>query len=98
MAEPVTMSPPANTPFLLVSSVFSSATILPRLVSSSPLVLRVSSGLALVPTETITASTWIRLSEPSLGTGRRRPLSSGSPNSMSMTSISCTQPRSSPMI
>ena len=96
VAAPVTASPPAYTPSRLVSPPSSSVMMQPRLLVSSPgVVLRIS-GLGLVPMATITASTSISKAESFTGTGRRRPLSSGSPSSIAMQRRPHTKPFSSP--
>ena len=67
----MTMSPPANTPFLLVFPVSWSARMFPHLFVSSPGVVEGTSGLAPFPMETMTVSTGSLNSEPFMGTGRR---------------------------
>ncbi len=55
-----------------------------------------TSGFGPVPTATIATSSGISNSEPSTGTGRRRPESSGSPSAMRMQRAPRSQPFSSP--
>ena len=95
VAAPVTASPPARRP---CGSVVprSSAVMQPRRVVSRPAVVAASSGLGEVPSAMITTSHSISNSEPSFTTGERRPLSSGSPNSISTHRRPVTQPFSSP--
>ena len=56
----------------------------------------VSSGFALVPMATTTRSQSTTNSDPSTGTGRRRPEASGSPSSIRTQRSPVTQPSSSP--
>ena len=95
VAAPVTASPPANTPLRLVRP-FSSATIQPLRFVSRPLVVDLINGLGLVPSAMMTTSQSISKLLPSFTTGLRRPLSSGSPSSISTHSIPFTHPFSSP--
>ena len=97
VAAPVTASPPANTPGRVVAP-FSSATRQPLRVISSPLVVLEIMGLGDVPSAMITVSVSISNSLPGIGTGLRRPLSSGSPSSILMHFRAFTQPFSSPRI
>ena len=97
VAAPVTASPPANTPGRVVTP-FSSATRQPLRVTSRPSVVLEINGLGDVPRAMITVSVSISNSLPGMGTGLRRPLSSGSPSSMRMQRNARTQPFSSPKI
>ena len=97
VAEPVTASPPANTPSRAVRPP-SSASMPPFLVTVRPLVVERISGLGLVPIAMMTVSTSRTQLEPSMGTGRRRPYSSGSPSSCLTSSMPLTWPFSSPMM
>ena len=82
VAEPRTMSPPANTPGRLVMP-RSSAHRYPWLVTARSGDDEVSKGLARVPTATTTVSHGMTRSDPSIGTGVRLPDASGSPSSVS---------------
>ena len=95
VAAPVTASPPAKTPGRVVAPE-SSATRQPRRVVSSPCVVLEISGFGDVPRAMMTVSVGISNSEPGMGTGLRRPLSSGSPSSIRMHFRARTQPFSSP--
>ena len=96
VAAPRTMSPPANTPGMLVMP-YSSAIRYPYSFTVSSGALPVSSGLALVPMATTTRSQSIVNSEPSILIGRRRPLLSGSPSSIFTHRRPVTHRFSSPM-
>ena len=98
MAPPVTMSPPANTPGRFVdcveSSWPSSAAMLPHLFRARPGVDFVTIGFAFVPRATMTVSQSRSLNFP-VGTGLRRPFSSGSPRTISSTFMPFTLPSAS---
>ena len=96
VAAPMTASPPANTPGFDVAPVRSSATIRLRGVTSSPGVVFAISGLVFEPAATTSMSMSMTNSLPSTAVGRRRPLASGSPNSMRTHSTPDAQPFSSP--
>ena len=75
---PVTRSPPAKTPFMLVSRVFLSAFTLPPLSTSSPMDARGPlPGLSPMATMSVSRSTLNSL--PGTGTGVRLPVASTSP-------------------
>ena len=95
VAEPVTASPPANTPLRLVA-VVSSAMMQPCLSESRPSVVERIRGLGRVPRAMMTVSHSMINSLPAFATGRRRPDSSGSPSSISMHSSPQAEPFSSP--
>ena len=95
VAAPVTMSPPAKTPGTLVVMASGSTSTVPhRVVFSS--VLRVEpsrkSFSGCWPMAGKTQSASMSNSEPVTGTGRRRPLASGSPSSIRMQVTRCTRP------
>jgi len=79
VAPPVTISPPANTPGMDVSSVsgFTASVCLEE--NSSPGVF-LSKGFVLLPIAITALCISIVVSLPSSGTGRRLPDASGSPN------------------
>ena len=97
VAAPSTISPPAKTPFLLVLSVSSSATIFPHLfISISGVVLGIR-GLDELPMAIIHVSIYSLYSLPLIGIGRLLPELSGSPSSILIHSTCFTQPFSSPI-
>src|SRR5665647_463563 len=98
VAAPVTISPPANTPRLLVIPVLSSATILPFLLILRSGVVWGTNGLGPWPIAIITVSTSISYSEPLIGIGLLRPDASGSPSSYCRHIMDFTQPFLSPLI
>mgnify|MGYP001722700029 CR=1 FL=1 len=77
VAAPVTASPPAYTPSLVVCMVSSLTIRQPRLLASNPAVVVRISGFGEVPMDMITVSTSSTYSLPGMATGRRQPLSSG---------------------
>ena len=79
---PSTASPPANTFGWSVCSIRSATAIVRHLVRSTPWSSLVPSSLGYCPIALMTWSHSTVNSEPSTGTGRRRPESSGSPSSM----------------
>ncbi|VVB66798.1 Uncharacterised protein [uncultured archaeon] len=95
VAPPVVMSPPAQTPSMVVRP-SSSTTRVPHLVVFSSGVLEAISGLGVVPTAIMTVSTSTMCSEPFFTLGLLRPLASGSPSSIFTASMALTMPRSSP--
>ena len=97
VAAPVTTSPPANTPGREVAP-NSSATIPPHRCVSRPVVVDLIKGLGEVPIDIMTVSAGITSSLSAFSTGRRRPESSGSPNSISTQRTPATQRLSSPVI
>ena len=96
VAAPVTMSPPAHTPLLDVLPVSSSAIMYPHLLRAMSSVDWVRRGFAPEPTAITPRSHSSVNFEPSMGTGLRRPDSSGSPSSIFRHSIPTTRPWSSP--
>ena len=90
VSGPETASPPAKTPSIFVCSVKSSTIIVPNRVYSS--LSGSISWFTRWPIAMITVSTSMVNSEPSIGTGRLRPLSSGSPSSIRMHSMPVTFP------
>src|ERR1039458_7661361 len=92
VAPPVTMSPPANTPFLVVRCVSELAWMYPRLSVPKPGVVLWTIGLALVPTAITATARGISNSDPATGTGRLRPDASGSPSSMRWQRTAASQP------
>ncbi len=82
---------------MLVCIVSSSTTMVFHRVVSSPSVVRCMMGFGVWPMAMTTVSTSILNSDPSMGMGRLRPESSGSPSRIRMHSICLTKPRSSPM-
>ncbi len=96
VAEPVTASPPAQTPFLVVRPV-SVATSPPQSFVCRPGVVLEMMGFGLVPSAMTTMSHSMTYSEPGMGTGRLRPDLSGSPSSIFTHSRPVTQPLSSPI-
>ncbi len=80
MPGPVTKSPPAKTPGRLVARVLLSTTRVSHRVRSRALSAGRKERSGAWPTAAITVSASMKVSEPSIGMGRRRPLSSGSPS------------------
>ena len=97
VAAPVTISPPANTPAIEVAPA-SSATMLPRLLTSRSGVVCLISGFGPWPIAITTMSTSSTYSLPAIATGLRRPLASASPSSILIHFRPLTQPFSSPRI
>ena len=95
VAAPVTASPPAKTPSLVVAPL-SSAIKQPLRFVSNPSVVERIKGFGEVPIAMIIQSTSKTKLLSFISTGRLRPLSSGSPNSIDTHSIPLTQPFSSP--
>ena len=69
VAAPVTASPPAYTPSLVVLPLFSSATIHCHLFTSNPSVVEEINGFGEVPSDMITVSNSKSNSEPLISTG-----------------------------
>ena len=80
VAGPVSQSPPAKTPGRLVSRVSLSAAMVPLEVSSHT--FSTSSPSTSWPTARMSVSAAMVNSEPAIGSGRRRPLLSGSPRAI----------------
>ncbi len=92
VAGPVTMSPPAKTPGTAVAKVTESTVRFPHLLMLKSSFLGRKERSTSCPIAGITESTLRVICDPSMGTGRRLPLSSGSPSSMRMHSIPLTFP------
>jgi len=90
-AGPVPTSPPANIPSIVVTPVVWSISIVPILPRESPS-SRTNSVSGTCPSASITVSTGIVNSDPFIGTGRGRPLSSVSPSSIFTHSIPESRP------
>ncbi len=90
VCAPSTASPPANTRGSSVWKVQSSTWMVRHLVRLTPCSSLVPSSLGYWPMAVITWSHSTTNSEPSTGTGRRRPEASGSPSSMRSISMPVT--------
>ena len=90
VCAPSTTSPPANTRGSSVWKVQSSTWTVRHLVRLTPCSSLVPSSFGYWPMAAMTWSHSTTNSEPSTGTGRRRPESSGSPSSMRSTSMPVT--------
>ena len=96
VAPPRTISPPAYTSGREERISSSPTMIVPfDEISRPPNALGIN-GLGDTPTLTITSSTSIVSTAPSIATGRRRPEASGSPSSIFCRRICLTRPFSSP--
>ena len=96
VAAPVTASPPAYTALRVVRPSSPLVMMQPWLFVSRPGVVLRMSGFGLVPMDMTMQSTSSTNSLPSFTTGRRRPLASGSPSSISTQRMPHTLPSASP--
>jgi len=93
VAGPVTQSPPANILVASVELLAGSALMVPQAVVSDPFSLAGRSPRSgFWPVAAITMSVFRVNSEPLMGMGRLRPLSSGSPSFIFTHSIAVTLP------
>ena len=92
VAGPETASPPAKTPSIDVANVTLSHSIVFFLVCPNVVAESQKPGSIICPMAGMMVSASTTYSEPSTGTGRRRPLASGSPNRMRTALIPLTFP------